>query len=155
MVQGQPPVASEGMSAETDRFRDFNQRLIGDLRANSGRATAGPFGGRELLILTTRGARSGEPRENPLAFSTAGEAYVVVGSKGGAPTHPAWYHNLVANPEVMVEAQGRAFPARARVTHGEEHGRLFKAHADRMPGFRDYQKNTRRILPVIVLDPLA
>ena len=140
------------MGADTDRFRNFNQSLIADLRANGGRATSGPFAGRNLLILTTNGAKSGEARESPLAFSKAADAYVIVGSKGGAPTHPAWYHNLVANPEVAVEVEGQKFDARARVTAGEERERLFKAHADRMPGFRDYQKNTRRTLPVIVLE---
>ena len=143
------------MSVEAERFRNFNQRLIADLRAHGGRATDGPFAGRELLILTTRGAKSGDVRENPLAFSRAGEAYVVVGSKGGAPTHPAWYHNLLANPEVVVEVHGQSFPARARVARGEERDRLFKAHADRMPGFWDYQNNTSRVLPVIVLEPLG
>jgi len=143
------------MSVDSEGYRNFNQRLIEDLRANGGRATSGPFEGRELLILTTRGAKSGERRENPLAFSRAGEAYVIIGSKGGAPTHPAWYHNLVANPDVVVEVHGRSFPAKARVAKGEEHDRLFEAHAERMPGFWDYQKNTRRILPVIVLEPVA
>ena len=138
-----------------ESYRDFNRRLIEDLRANGGRATSGPFGGRQLLILTKRGARSAEPRENPLAFSRAGESYVVIGSKGGAPTYPAWYHNLVANPEVTVEVEGRTFPARARVAEGQEHDRLFRAHAERMPGFWDYQKNTSRKLPVIVLEPTA
>jgi deazaflavin-dependent oxidoreductase (nitroreductase family) len=136
-----------------DSYGDFNKRLIADLRANAGRATSGPFGGRNLLILTTRGARSGETRENPLAFSKAGEAYVVVASKGGAPTNPAWYHNLVANPDVLVEVDGRSFQTRARVTEGEEYDRLFKAHADRMPGFWDYKTKTRRKMPVIVLEP--
>ena len=140
---------------DRNRFSDFNRRLMADLRANGGRATSGPFAGRELLILTTRGAKSGERRENPLAFSRAGDAYVIVGSKGGAPTHPAWYHNLAANPDVEVEVGGRVLRARARVTAGEERERLFKAHADRMPGFWDYQKNTRRVLPVVVLEPEA
>jgi deazaflavin-dependent oxidoreductase (nitroreductase family) len=136
-----------------DSYGDFNKRLIADLRANAGRATSGPFGGRNLLILTTRGARSGETRENPLAFSKAGDAYVVIASKGGAPTNPAWYHNLVANPDVLVEVDGRSFRTLARVAEGEEYDRLFKAHADRMPGFWDYKKRTSRNMPVIVLEP--
>ena len=81
----------------TGTYGDFNPRLIEDLRANGGRATSGPFGGRRLLILTTRGARTGEPREHPLAYSSAGDDYVVVASKGGGPTNPAWYYNLIAN----------------------------------------------------------
>jgi deazaflavin-dependent oxidoreductase (nitroreductase family) len=141
------------MSADGDTYTDFNQRLIADLRANAGRATSGPFGGRNLLILTTRGARSGETRENPLAFSKAGDAYVVVASKGGSPTNPAWYHNLVANPDVGVEVDGRSFQTSARLAEGEEYDRLFKAHADRMPGFWDYKAKTQRKMPVILLEP--
>jgi deazaflavin-dependent oxidoreductase (nitroreductase family) len=104
------------------------------------------------LILTTKGAKSGETRENPLAFTRTGDDYVIVASKGGAPTNPSWYHNLVAHPEVSVEVHGQSFKARARVTEGEERDRLFEAHADYMPGFRDYQKNTKRRIPVVVLE---
>src|SRR5205823_6598038 len=100
-------------SVGSEGYRNFNQRLIEDLRANGGRATSGPFEGRELLILTTRGAKSGERRENPLAFSRAGEAYVIIGSKGGAPTHPAWYHNLLATREVIFECISLAVRAAA------------------------------------------
>lgn len=137
-----------------ESYQDFDKRLISDLRANAGRATSGPSGGRQLLILTTRGARSGQLREHPLAFSVAGDAYVVVASKGGAPSNPDWYHNLVANPDVRVEVGGRSLEARARVTDGDEYERLFKAHADRMPGFWEYRRKTERKLPVIVLEPL-
>ena len=137
-----------------DRFVDFNRRLIDDLRAHSGRATSGPFAGRELLILKTLGARTRAEREHPLAFSRSGRDYVVVGSKGGAPRHPAWYHNLVAHPDVGIEVHGHAFRARARVAEGEEYDRLFNAHADRMPAFRDYRRRTTRKLPVIVLEPI-
>ncbi|HLQ61981.1 MAG TPA: nitroreductase/quinone reductase family protein, partial [Candidatus Acidoferrales bacterium] len=81
-------------------WNDFNRRLIEDLRAHGGRPTSGPFLGRQVLILTTLGARTGEKRETPLAYTRDGDDYVIVASKGGAPTHPAWFHNLVANPEV-------------------------------------------------------
>jgi len=84
----------------SNSYRDFNRALIEDLRANDGRASSGPFKGADVLILTTTGARTGAPRENPLAFSRDNGHYVVVASKGGAPTNPAWYHNLVANPVV-------------------------------------------------------
>lgn len=139
----------------TGTYKDFNQRLIQDLRANGGRATSGPFAGRSLLILTSKGARTGEPRETPLAFSRAGDAYVVVASKGGAPTNPSWYHNLVASPDVVVEVEGQRFEAQARVTDGEEYERIYKTHADLMPGFWDYRKRTRRKIPVVVLEPSA
>src|SRR5450759_5685254 len=74
-------------------FQEFNRNLIKDLRTN-GKATSGPFEGRKVLILTTKGAKSGEVRENPLVYTRDGDHIVIVASKGGAPTHPAWYHNL-------------------------------------------------------------
>jgi deazaflavin-dependent oxidoreductase (nitroreductase family) len=129
----------------------FNEDLIADLRANQGKATSGPFVGRPVLILTTTGARSGDTRENPLVYTRTGDDYVVIASKGGAPTHPSWYHNLVAHPRVKVEVDGEAFPAEARVAQGDEHDRLYAAHAEMMPAFREYQERTSRKIPVVVL----
>ncbi|TMC11435.1 MAG: nitroreductase family deazaflavin-dependent oxidoreductase [Chloroflexi bacterium] len=140
------------MSTETsNRYESFNEALIAGLRANQGQATSGPFQGRPVLILTTTGAKSGQRRENPLAFTRTGDDYVVIASKGGSPENPSWYHNLVANPEVTVEVLGEKFTARARVATGEEHERLFAAQAKVMPGFADYQRRTARKIPVIVL----
>jgi len=136
-------------------YSDFNKNLIADLRANQGQATAGPFRGGSVLILTTTGAKSGETRENPLAYTRTGDNYVVIASKGGAPTHPAWFHNLLANPEVKVEVLGETIPVRARVAEGEEHQRLYDAQAAVMPGFADYQRKTTRKIPVVVLEPLS
>jgi len=137
----------------SNSFRDFNQALINDLRANQGRASSGPFKGGDVLILTTTGAKTGAPRENPLAFSKDDGNYVVVASKGGAPTNPAWYHNLRANPVVKVEALGETFKARARVIDGEQdYERLYREHARKMPGFNEYRQRTSRRIPVIVLE---
>jgi len=137
----------------TNSYRDFNSNLIQDLRANQGRASSGPFKGADVLILTTTGAKTGKPRENPLAFSSENGDYVVVASKGGAPTNPAWYHNLVANPVVTVEALGETFKARARVIDGkQDYERLYREHARKMPGFNEYRKRTSRRIPVIVLE---
>lgn len=137
----------------SNSFRDFNSDLIRDLRANGGRASSGPFKGGDVLILTTTGARTGEPRENPLAFSRDNGHLVVVASKGGAPTNPAWFHNLVANPIVTVEALGEKYDARARVVDGDdEYERLYAEHARKMPGFNDYRRRTSRRIPVIVLE---
>ena len=136
----------------SNSFGDFNQALIRDLRANGGKASGGPFQGRDVLILTTRGAKSGRPRENPLAFSRDNGDLVVVASKGGAPTNPAWYHNLVANPVVTVEVLGEKFDARAREVDGEDYERLYQEHARRMPGFNEYRRMTSRKIPVIVLE---
>lgn len=138
-------------SSKPPSFVNFNQDLMADLRANQGKATSGPFMGRQVLILTTNGARSGERRENPLAYSRSGADHVVIASKGGAPTHPAWYHNLVVNPKVRVEVDGETFEAEARVAQGEEHDRLYGAHAELMPAFAEYQRNTSRKIPVVVL----
>jgi deazaflavin-dependent oxidoreductase (nitroreductase family) len=126
---------------------------MADLRANGGRATSGPFSGGSLVILTTIGAKSGETRETPLAYTRDGDSYVVIASKGGAPTNPDWFHNLVANPDVKLEVLGETIPARARVAEGEEHQRLYDAQAAVMPGFAEYQKKTPRMIPVVVLEP--
>jgi deazaflavin-dependent oxidoreductase (nitroreductase family) len=143
------------VSTDRNPYSDFNRRLIADLRANKGRATSGPFVGRDVLILTTVGARTRELRENPLAFTRDGDRYVVIASKGGAPKHPSWYHNLVANPIVTVEVHGERFEARAGVAEGGERDRLYANQANLMPAFWDYQKKTERTIPVIVLEKLA
>ncbi len=135
-------------------FQDFNGGLIQDLRANGGKATSGPFKGRDVLIITTKGAKSGEVRENPLVYTRDGDHYVVVASKGGAPTHPSWYHNLVAHPEVTVEILGEKFKVRAHVPDGDEYERLYQQHANTNPQFHEYRKKTTRKIPVVVLDRL-
>jgi len=132
-------------------LNDFNTNLIADLRANKGHATSGPFVGRNVLIVTSKGAKTGEPRETPLAYSVAGEGYVVIASKGGAPTHPGWYHNFKQNPEVTVEVGEEKFPAIAEEKHGEERERLYAAQAALMPAFAQYQAGTSRTIPLFVL----
>ena len=101
-------------------FAAMTKALITEFRVNGGHVTSGPFAGRPVLLLTTTGAKSGQPRLAPVVYSRDGERFVIVASKGGAPTHPAWYHNLVANPVVTVEVGGETFEARARVTEGAE-----------------------------------
>ncbi len=132
----------------------FNQQLIDMYRARGGQLE-GPFTGRNLLLLTTTGARSGRERTTPLAFTRDGDRLVVIGSMGGAPKHPAWYHNLVAHPAVTVELGAERFAARAVVTEGAERERLFAQMAARMPNFAEYQRHTTRQLPVIVLERAA
>jgi deazaflavin-dependent oxidoreductase (nitroreductase family) len=133
-------------------FQDFNRGLISDLRAHGGKATSGPFMGRDVLILTTKGAKSGEVRENPLVYTRDGDHYVIVASKGGAPTHPSWFHNLVAHPTVTVEVRGEKFKARAHVPEGEEYERLYTHHAEINPNFYEYRQKTSRQIPVVVLE---
>lgn len=134
-------------------FHDFNRNLVEDVRAH-GKPTSGPFLGRDVLILTTKGAKSGEERSTPLVYHRDDGHHVIIASKGGAPTHPSWYHNLKANPVVTVETGGERFHARARVIDGEDYERLYKQHADINPGFWDYRKKTDRKIPVIVLERL-
>ena len=133
-------------------YGDFNRGLIEDLRANGGKATSGPFVGRDVLILTTKGAKSGEVRETPLVYTRDGERYVIVASKGGAPTNPHWYHNLKAHPHVTLEIGGEKFGAHARVVDDEHYERLYGHHADVNPTFHDYRKKTTRKIPVVVLE---
>jgi deazaflavin-dependent oxidoreductase (nitroreductase family) len=132
----------------------FNQALIDDVRAN-GHATSGPFVGRQVLVLTTTGARTGEQRETPLVYTRSGDDIVIVASMGGAPSNPSWYHNLVAHPRVTIEFEGTRFDAIARVTGPDERRRLYDRHAEANPGFLDYEAKTSRVIPVIVLSRSA
>ncbi len=141
--------------SEERRARDwggFNERLIEDFRRHHGQITTGPFSGRSLLLLTTRGAKSGQERTTPLAYTRDGDRIFVIASKGGAPTNPDWYRNLRANPRVTVEDGPEGFEANARVAKGGERRRLYDLQASRMPGFKEYEKRTSREIPVIVLE---
>ncbi len=104
------------------------------------------------LLLTTVGRRSGEKRTSPLFYGTAGAAYVVIGSKGGANTHPGWYLNLRANPVVEVQVARERFTARARIATGKEREQLWEQMVQLYPPYREYQKKTRREIPVVVLE---
>jgi deazaflavin-dependent oxidoreductase (nitroreductase family) len=132
----------------SDRFQNYNQRVIEEFRASGGVVSGR---GSSLLLLTTTGAKSGRQHTTPLAYTRDGDHYVILASKGGAPSNPAWYHNLLAHPEVMVEAGGERFHAQARIAEGAERERLFNQMVAKMPGFADYQRNTTRQIPVIVL----
>lgn len=136
-------------------MHSFNEKMIADLRAHGGVSTEGPMAGRRLMVLTTTGAHTGTPRSTPLAYTRDGDAYVVIASKGGAPTHPAWYHNLVAHPDVAVEVDGQRFAVRATVVHGAERRRLYDAQAALMPGFAEYETRTERVIPVVRLERTA
>jgi deazaflavin-dependent oxidoreductase (nitroreductase family) len=138
----------------TDEIKSFNEQLVDEFRANDGKVS-GPMAGAPLLLLTTTGAKSGATRVNPLAHTRDGDRYVVIASYGGAPHSPAWFHNLVAHPDVTVELPGETFAARARVAEGEERDRLFEAQAAVMPTFHEYQAKTSRQIPVVVLERTA
>ena len=105
------------------------------------------------LLLTTTGAKSGQPRLLPLIYGAHGDGAIIIASKGGAPEHPAWYLNLVANPAVEVQIAARKFAATARVASGEERERLWAQMVEVYPPYTDYQNATAREIPVVVLDP--
>lgn len=130
----------------------INRDVIDQFRANGGQIKQGMFKGSPILLLTTTGARSGATHTTPLVHTRDGDRYVVIASKGGAPTSPAWYHNLVAHPTVTVEVGTEKFDATAVPAQGEERDRLYDAQAALMPGFAAYQRNTTRRIPVVVLE---
>ncbi len=133
-------------------FAATTETLVRDFRAHGGQVTEGPFAGRQVLLLTTTGAKSGAPRLVPLVYTRDGDRYVIVASKGGAPTNPAWFANLVAHPVVTVEVGGETFRATAHVVEGAERDRLYAQHAAMHPNFTDYQARTGRVIPVVVLE---
>lgn len=135
------------MSAPTN----YNQTVIETFRNNGGKVQ----GGMNLLLLTTTGAKSGQPRIAPLAYSTDGDRYVVAASKGGAPTNPDWFHNILANPEVTLEVGDEKFQARATIADDEERIRLYAQHAELMPGFAEYETKTTRRIPIVLLERVA
>jgi deazaflavin-dependent oxidoreductase (nitroreductase family) len=131
---------------------DFNARVIEEFRANAGRV-GGPFEQMPLLLLHHVGAKSGTDRINPVAYHQDGNRYVVFASKAGAPTNPDWYHNLKAHPDTTIEVGTETLGVRADEAADEERDRLFNAQAERSPQFAEYQRNTERVIPVIVLTP--
>ncbi|MER8066852.1 nitroreductase/quinone reductase family protein [Streptomyces sp. NPDC094034] len=130
----------------------FNQAIIDEFRANGGKV-GGPFEGAELLLLTTTGAKSGAEHTVPLGFVRDGERLLIVGSAGGAPRHPAWYHNLLAHPQVGVEIGTETLELIAAPAEGARRDRLFERVVSVAPGYADYQTGTSRTLPVVVLEP--
>jgi deazaflavin-dependent oxidoreductase (nitroreductase family) len=132
-------------------INDFNRNLIDEFRTNKGKVT-GAFENAPLLLLTTTGAKSGKTRTNPVVYTKDGDRLVIIASKGGAPTHPDWYRNLVAHPAVTIELPDEKFDAKASVAQGDERERLFAAQAELMPAFGDYQTKTDRELPVVILE---
>ena len=133
---------------------DFNARIIEEFRANEG-VVGGMFDGVPLLLLHHTGAKSGKTRINPLAYQGDGGRYVVFASKGGAPTNPDWYHNLMAHPDVTIEVGTETLAAVASEATGEERERLFRTQVENVPQFGEYEKQAGRVIPVIVLTPEA
>ena len=126
---------------------DYNRQLIEEFRADRSK-----FGGRPLLLLTTTGAKSGQRRTTPMMYVRDGDHLMVIASNVGAPTHPAWYHNLMAHPDVTVEVGNETFEATAIVTTGEERHRLWTRIVELHPFFSEHQAKTTRQIPVIILE---
>jgi len=133
---------------------DYNQQIIEEFRANSGRV-GGQFEGAPLLLLHSTGARSGAERVNPMMYLADGDRYVVFASKAGADTNPDWYHNLRANPQARIEVGDRTLDVVADEMTGEQRDALFAEQARRYPGFAGYEAKTSRVIPVLALTPTA
>lgn len=129
---------------------DWNRKVIEEFRANEGRV-GGQFAGAPLLLLHTTGARSGQARVNPMMYLDLDGRRFVFASKAGADTHPDWYHNLVAHPEVTVEAGTESYEATAKPLAAEDRDRVFAEQARRYSGFAEYQEKTSRVIPVVEL----
>jgi deazaflavin-dependent oxidoreductase (nitroreductase family) len=136
------------------------ENLYGDEHVRVYRETGGETGhewkrGSKILLLTTKGRKSGEPRTTPLIYENADDKYVIVASKGGAPEHPGWYENLSKEPQVELQVKDEVFPARARTAEGEEREQMWKLAAQQWPDYDEYQKKTDREIPVVVLERSA
>jgi deazaflavin-dependent oxidoreductase (nitroreductase family) len=132
---------------------DWNKNVIAQFRANGGKNV--PMFGDNLLLLTTKGAKSGLERTNPVAYTRDGNRIVIVASFSGRPENPAWYHNLVTHPVTTIELGADRLKVRATVVKGAERDRLYAAHAAVFPTFKEYEQKTTRKIPVLVLEPEA
>ena len=133
-------------------------KLYGAEHVRRYRETGGEVGhiwkeGSTILLLTTKGRTTGEPRTTPLIYAKDGDRYVIIASQGGAPEHPGWYRNLAANPEVELQVADKKLKAKARTAQGAERAKLWKDMAALFPPYDSYQQKAGREIPVIVLDP--
>ena len=132
-------------------LNDFNRKIVDEFRANAGKV-GGPFEGAAMILLTTKGAKSGQERLAPLVYQADGDRYIIFASKAGAPTSPDWYHNLVAHPQATAEVGTEKFAVVARVADGEERERLWTTQKAQSPQFAEYETKTTRTIPVVVLE---
>jgi len=130
-----------------------NQGIIDEFRANAGKV-GGYFAGKTLLLLHTRGAKSHEERVNPVAYIKDGDRFVIIASKGGSPSNPDWYYNILADPDVTVEVGTEKFQAHASVTEEPERTRLYDKMVEVNPAFAEYRRKTTRPIPVMALTPI-
>lgn len=142
-----------GMADQMAEERDFNQRNIDEFRANGGKV-GGQFEGFPLLLFTSTGAKSGQPRVNPVAYFDIDDKIYIVGSSAGRGRDPAWAFNIRVHPEASVEIGTEpARPVTARELPREERDRVYAVVAERAPGFADYESRTDRVIPVFELVP--
>jgi deazaflavin-dependent oxidoreductase (nitroreductase family) len=132
------------------RPTNYNEKIIEEFRANGGKV-GGNFANSTLLLLHTKGAKTGEERVNPLAYHQNNGRLVIIASKGGAPNNPNWYHNLIANPIVELEVGTETYQAEATVAPEPERTALYDERVTTMPGFGEYRTKTTRTIPVITL----
>jgi len=130
----------------------WTRDLIADMRAHGGRPSSGPMAGKTLGILTSMGAKSGEPRTAIVTYHRDGDAWVIAASKGGSDDHPQWYHNLIAHPDATIEVNNEVVPVHARETSGAERDRLWNDHVAELPEFGEYPSKTSRVIPMFVLE---
>jgi deazaflavin-dependent oxidoreductase (nitroreductase family) len=141
------------MSSTLDDASDWNRKVIEEFRANAGQV-GGNFADAPLLLLHTIGARSGFERINPMMYQELGGGMVAVfASKGGAPTNPDWFYNLVAHPEVTAEIGAGTRQFRARTATAEERAPIWERQKQRYPGFAEYETRTDREIPIVILEP--
>lgn len=133
-------------------FSDYNQKIITEFRSHAGRPPSWT-GTSPLVLVHHRGAKSGAERVNPVAYLEDNGRYVIFASKAGAPTNPAWYHNLKAHPETVIEVGSDTVDVTVEEATGEERDRLFRAQVERSPQFGEYEQKTDRTIPVLVLTP--
>jgi deazaflavin-dependent oxidoreductase (nitroreductase family) len=143
------------VALDSQAMADSDDELFGPEHVRIYRETGGERGyrwrGTTILLLTTRGRSSGEPRTTPLIHRTDGDRWVVVASKGGAPANPSWYENLLADPEATIEVLAETIPVVASTAQGEERARLWSLMAEVWPAYDDYQARTEREIPVVIL----
>jgi deazaflavin-dependent oxidoreductase (nitroreductase family) len=132
---------------------DWNRGVIEEFRANGDRVAQ--FEGRPLLLLHHTGAKTGTERVNPLVFLPVGDDFAVFGSKAGADTNPAWYHNLQAHPDTTIEVGAETIPVHARVAEGDERTRIWEEQKRENSNFAEYEKLTTRPIPVVILERVA
>lgn len=136
----------------TNDRNEFNAQIIKEFRENDGKV-GGRFEGARMLLLHTTGARSGQERINPLQYQQVGDAWAVFASKGGATTHPDWYFNVLANPDLSVELGTETIPVRARIAEGEERETIWTRQKERIPQFATYEETAgNRTIPVVILE---